>query len=66
MIINDAIENESDVEEYYLNLYLKLLVQEEPERVVGVLEEELGRKGGKIKYDLQEALKVSLEIEEYA
>lgn len=51
------------MEEYYLNLYLKLLVQEEPERVVGVLEEELARKGGKIKYDLQEALKVSLEIE---
>lgn len=61
MIILDSTENEVDVEEYFLNLYIKLLILVEPSRVIGVLEESFARgKSQQIKYDLQEALKVSL------
>lgn len=40
---------------------------EEPERVVSVLEESFSKgKSQKIKYNVQEALRVSLDIETYS
>lgn len=54
MIIEEY--NES-IEEYYLGLHLKLLLTEEPHRVISVLEEASAKK---VKYDLHEALKISL------
>ena len=67
MIILDSTENEVDVEEYYHNLYITQLILVEPERVVSVLEDSFAKgKAQMIKYDLQEALKVSLQIETYS
>ena len=48
------------IEDYYLNLHLNLLLHEEPSRVVSVLEDAWGKK---VKYDLHEALKISLDLE---
>ena len=48
------------IEDYYLNLHLNLLLHTEPRRVVTVLEE---ASANKVKYDLHEALKISLELD---